>query len=309
MNIPEEYNGSGKYIFFSYCHSDAPRVMPIIAAMNKLGYRIWFDRGIQPGTDWPDVIAEHLEKSSVFIACISEASLRSHNCRNELNYAILKGKQFIGVILEPVRLTPGMEMQMATYQAIYCQNYSSFGEFFAKLTSAPCLAECREEQQTAAAPVRDPRVKAAAPQPVRTPQQKAAAPVRNPQAKAAAPQAYNELATLITNVKNSAFTYSLLRNRTGEAIEIDRSEFTIGRKREMCSYAITDNPAISRVHGIFRVTAKGLFVSDNNSLNRTSVNGRTLQKGGSAALKNGDVVSFADESFTVQIFEKMSERA
>lgn len=284
MNIPEEYNGSGKYIFFSYCHSDAPRVMPIIAAMNKLGYRIWFDRGIQPGTDWPDVIAEHLEKSSVFIACISEASLRSHNCRNELNYAILKGKQFIGVILEPVRLTPGMEMQMATYQAIYCQNYSSFGEFFAKLISAPCLAECRSERQETAAPVRDTRV------------------------KTAAPQEYDEMATLISNVNNSVFTYSLLRNRTGEVIQIDRSEFTIGRKREMCSYAITDNPAISRVHGIFRVTGKGLFVSDNNSLNRTSVNGTTLQKGGSAALKNGDVVSFADESFTVQIFEKMSER-
>lgn len=139
MGNVTEYNGSEKYIFVSYCHKDKERVRPIISALASQGYRVWFDSGIYPGTEWPEVIAGHLEKCSAFIACVSGNSIQSHNCRNELNYAILKGKPFIGVILERVQLTPGWEMQMAAFQSLYYYNFKTFGEFFDRLTEAPCL--------------------------------------------------------------------------------------------------------------------------------------------------------------------------
>ncbi len=55
------YEGNESYIFVSYCHKDRDFVFPIIEELQKNGCRIWFDRGINPGNDWPDVIAEHLK--------------------------------------------------------------------------------------------------------------------------------------------------------------------------------------------------------------------------------------------------------
>ena len=321
MGNVTEYNGSEKYIFVSYCHKDKSLVQPIISALASQGYRVWFDSGIYPGTEWPEVIAAHLEKCSAFIACVSGNSMQSHNCRSELNYAILKGKPFIGVILERVKLTPGMEMQMSTFQSLYYYNFATFGEFFDRLTESPCLEQCRGEVPQPAVNAPHGIVKSMpkpAPRPAVDPAPKPAQPAVNaPQgavksmprpAVDPAPKQANSLPKTVqvnnlpktVQVNKSSFC-SIIREKTGEVIPINRGEFTIGRKKELCSYAVTDNPAISRVHAILRSDGKTMTLTDNRSLNFTSLNGKTLPKGGSAALKNGDVFSVADEKFRVHI--------
>ncbi|MBQ1488402.1 MAG: toll/interleukin-1 receptor domain-containing protein, partial [Lachnospiraceae bacterium] len=50
---PRPYEGKEKYIFISYSHKDTDRVMPIISRLMNEGFRVWYDDGISPGTEWP----------------------------------------------------------------------------------------------------------------------------------------------------------------------------------------------------------------------------------------------------------------
>ena len=96
------YEGSEKFIFLSYCHKDKSIVFPVAERLARDGYRVWYDEGIDPGAEWPEIIAEHLNRCSACIAFVSENSLNSHNCRREINFALLKKKPFISVVTEKV---------------------------------------------------------------------------------------------------------------------------------------------------------------------------------------------------------------
>ena len=50
------YEGQEPYIFVSYCYKDKESVIPVIQRMIEKGYRIWFDRGIHPGSEWPEIV-------------------------------------------------------------------------------------------------------------------------------------------------------------------------------------------------------------------------------------------------------------
>ena len=54
------YEGKEPYIFVSYAHKDSPAVFHIVEQLSARGYRIWYDEGIEPGSEWPEYIANHL---------------------------------------------------------------------------------------------------------------------------------------------------------------------------------------------------------------------------------------------------------
>ena len=58
------YEGSEPYIFLSYAHKNTDMVMPVFRGLDKEGFRIWYGAGTEPGTEWPEYIAEHLERAS-----------------------------------------------------------------------------------------------------------------------------------------------------------------------------------------------------------------------------------------------------
>lgn len=136
------YEGPEPYIFVSYCHKDKPQVFPIVERLARDGYRVWYDEGIDPGTEWPEIIAQHLNGCRLCIAFLSGNALDSHNCRREINFALLKKKPFLSVVLEPVALSLGIEMQLSATQSILKYEISSEAEFFRILYSAPPLAGC-----------------------------------------------------------------------------------------------------------------------------------------------------------------------
>lgn len=136
------YEGEEKYIFVSYCHKDKASVFPIIEQLAKDGYRIWYDEGIDPGSEWPETIASHLDKCEICIAFITENSMNSHNCRREINFALLKKKNFISIILEDLQMPLGMEMQLSATQSIFKFKLPSENEFYDKLHKTKILAEC-----------------------------------------------------------------------------------------------------------------------------------------------------------------------
>ena len=49
------YEGKEPYIFISYAHRDSDRVFPIIRRLQEDFCRVWYDDGIDPGTEFEDL--------------------------------------------------------------------------------------------------------------------------------------------------------------------------------------------------------------------------------------------------------------
>lgn len=140
---PVAYEGKEKYIFISYAHKDSEKVFRIMSALQAEGYRIWYDDGIIPGSEWPENIAMHLNDAAMVIAMISPSSMASHNCRREINFALSKQKPFLSVILEPTEMSLGMEMQLSAQNIVMRQNYNRWEDFISKIMLCPGLERCR----------------------------------------------------------------------------------------------------------------------------------------------------------------------
>ena len=141
------YEGNQEYIFFSYCHDDASSVYPIIERLSIEGFRVWYDNGIQPGDDWPEVIAAHLSKAKVCVAAISKASAESHNCRNEVSFAVANNKPFVSIIIEDFPMPLGMQLQLSSSNYIKRDEHDTEA-FYRKLIAAPALDNCRNHGDT-----------------------------------------------------------------------------------------------------------------------------------------------------------------
>lgn len=114
----EAYQGDEPYIFVSYSHKDSSTIYPEIENLYQKGYRIWYDEGIEPGNEWPEEIALALSACSHFIVFVSPAAAASENVRNEINFALNKGKPFLAVHIRETKLPPGLELRMGDRQAL-----------------------------------------------------------------------------------------------------------------------------------------------------------------------------------------------
>ncbi len=142
------YQGEMPYVFISYAHRDMDIVYSIINFLIAKGMRIWFDEGIDPGTEWDDNIAAHVQGCDSMIAFISANYLNSDNCRDELNYARDLKKDRLLIYLEQVELPAGMAMRMNRIQAINRYNYDRPEDFFNKLMRCQFLARSIEETES-----------------------------------------------------------------------------------------------------------------------------------------------------------------
>lgn len=138
MRYFKPYEGDKPYIFISYAHADSDVVMSVVTHMHDRGYRIWYDEGIEVGSEWPECIASHLAGAQLVVAFISNSYMRSDNCRREMHYALSKRLRIINVFIENTDMTPGMEMQIGSIFALMRYNMSD-EEFYGKLYSAPLL--------------------------------------------------------------------------------------------------------------------------------------------------------------------------
>lgn len=116
---PGAYKGTDEYVFISYSHRNQSIVEDIILQMQNDGYRVWYDEGIEPGTEWDENIAYRVEHCSYFIAMISKEYLKSDNCQDELNFARDEGKNILLVYLDDTKLPGGMRMRLNRLQAIF----------------------------------------------------------------------------------------------------------------------------------------------------------------------------------------------
>lgn len=146
-DISFPYEGEKPFVFVSYAHKNSTEVMGILKRLNKCGLRIWYDEGIEWGSEWPQSIAEHLKKSSLFLAFHSKASIVSPNCRQEVAYAIKNRKTILSVYLEDVELPDGMDMQLSIYQALYKEPKESHTHLAHRLLQYQLLDNCLEREE------------------------------------------------------------------------------------------------------------------------------------------------------------------
>lgn len=140
----QPYEGEKPFLFFSYCHADSARVYPLIEALAQRGFRIWYDSGITIGDEWPEVIAQKLEKCAAFLPAITPAYCRSHNCKNELTFQVEDKKLILPLQMEEFPLIGGIRLQLASTQIVQLCSMapSSWADAVAALEQLkPCLGE------------------------------------------------------------------------------------------------------------------------------------------------------------------------
>ncbi len=193
MQSPVPYKGTDPYIFVSYSHRDGEAVQKIIARMQRDGYRIWFDLGIDPGTEWDQYIAQKVVDCGYMIAFVSNNYIASGNCKDELNFARDLEKDRLIVYLEDVTLPVGMAMRMNRLQSVFRYKYNAEEPFYHTLYSANNLDRFRDAppekkpSPTAAAP--EPSAKKAEPVNASAPEKKQQIPQQPPAAPPYAPPA------------------------------------------------------------------------------------------------------------------------
>jgi hypothetical protein len=128
----EAYRGIRPFLFVSYSHRNMRDVFRILKRLYDNRYRIWYDEGIEPGNEWPEVVGKAIVNCSQYLVFMSHSAAISRNVRNEVNLASTENKEIIVVNLEETRLTSGMKLQIGTFQHI---NRYEMGEkeFYEKL--------------------------------------------------------------------------------------------------------------------------------------------------------------------------------
>ena len=142
------YEGNLPFIFVSYAHKDSREVFDLIEKLAARGYRIWYDEGIEPGSEWPENIANHLLRAEMVLAMITNDSMDSVNCRREINYAMSKGKPLLSVVLEKTEIPAGMELQLSSQQSVLRYNFTDENRFLDKIESCSYMDSCKIDPAT-----------------------------------------------------------------------------------------------------------------------------------------------------------------
>lgn len=136
------YKGTEEYVFISYSHNDVARVLPILEYLNKNGIRMWYDEGVEYGEEWSESIAESMKNCSICMIFHSSSSIKSRNCKQEVNYALKIKKEIILVYLEKVENTDGLNMQLSLFRPIYYYQFDTVEDFLETLIGIQNLKKC-----------------------------------------------------------------------------------------------------------------------------------------------------------------------
>ena len=132
----DAYKGDKPYIFVSYAHRNSKVVFRHITRLRDAGFRIWYDEGIDPGTDWSDEIAKALANATSFLVFVSPEMVESHNVKKEIVFALSKKKHMIAVHITETTLPDGLEMQLSNIQALLENRFNDREKFYERLFAA-----------------------------------------------------------------------------------------------------------------------------------------------------------------------------
>ena len=140
IQIPfKAYEGDEPYVFVSYAHVDKAHIFPLIGQLHAKGYRIWYDEGIDPGTEFSDNIAKHLKRACSMLLFVTPRSIARAFVKDEIHYALNANIPIIPVFLEETELTDGLDLRLSRYQWIHYYLWPNEEAFFEELVRSPYL--------------------------------------------------------------------------------------------------------------------------------------------------------------------------
>ena len=101
---------------------------------------------------------------------------------------------------------------------------------------------------------------------------------------------------LLTGRQIYPATRRLVPENGGEDVLVRYFPFIIGKNREISDFCL-NLPQISRIHAKIEEDKDGYMITDLNSTNGTSVNGRFLETNESIHIEPGEMLSFADQRY------------
>jgi len=107
------------HIFVSYSRKDSQAVDKIVARLSGDGFNVWVDRKeIKGGDLWHEEIVEAVDNAYAFVLMLSPDSAASENVRKEVDLAEGANREFVPVLLAPVKLPAKLRYQLAGIQWI-----------------------------------------------------------------------------------------------------------------------------------------------------------------------------------------------
>jgi TIR domain len=123
-------------VFVSYSRKDKAIAEKLTKALNNGDLETWIDwEDIPPTADWLDQIHKGIEQSDGFLFLLSNDSLASKVCGEEVDHAVQNGKRLIPIVVRDVNPND-MHPALAKVNWIYCRSEDEFNEAINKTLTA-----------------------------------------------------------------------------------------------------------------------------------------------------------------------------
>ena len=143
------YEGTEPYIYVSYSHKDREIVLPVLDAMDRRGYRIWYDDGIPAGSSWMATIAERILNCAAGIVFLSSSAARSMHFQAEAMELLHRDKTVIPVRMEAeIDLPPGLSMALGQSQSMDLYEDEPLDDILTEMDCSETLSSCRTREET-----------------------------------------------------------------------------------------------------------------------------------------------------------------
>ena len=110
----------------------------------------------------------------------------------------------------------------------------------------------------------------------------------------------NDEGTTLLNNQKENHPY-LVRLSNYDQVDINKPVFRIGKEKSFVDYFVANNNAVSRLHADIIKSMSGYHIRDNNSTNRTFVNGTMIEVNQEIKLVDGDTIMLANEAFEFHV--------
>ena len=107
------YQGDEPYVFVCYAHDDTALVYPEISRLHEAGFRVWYDEGVAPGSEWSESLAQHIQQCSVFLYLVTPRSVAREHCRREVNFALEQSCTMLAVHVEETEVPAAIQLNLS----------------------------------------------------------------------------------------------------------------------------------------------------------------------------------------------------
>ena len=114
----KQLDAENKYIFISYAHKNSEAVLPILHSLQEEKIKLWFDEGIEVGSEWPATLQQKISECGLFMPFISNEFVESKNCKKEVFLANSLNLPMLPIYLEECKLKDELALQLAQADCI-----------------------------------------------------------------------------------------------------------------------------------------------------------------------------------------------